>query len=250
MEFVAFDVEGQGFITAEELRPGMHVTAKPKGMAPDVNLVADQLNDTSGALLVKVLKREAQPFTAYNLEIKGFHTFFVGKLGAWVHNTGAAETCVKKVVEAATCFAALKTFRSKWEGIIGQEILGSHGGNGVVAMLRIGGKKVFGVNSANLAEDTKDLARGWRDILNFGNAGDNQVFWHVEATALMRAYAQNKGLPTELTMFADKAACGPCQKGLPKLVEAMKVERLTISSADGAINVIGRNAKGEMVWNP
>ena len=44
------------------------------------------LNDASGALRVKALAVEPQPFWAYNLEVADYHTFFVGAGRAWVHN--------------------------------------------------------------------------------------------------------------------------------------------------------------------
>ena len=84
-----FHVPGRGFVAAAALKPGGAVSkapsAAPLGKFSVVTLRTD-LTDTSGALRVKALTLEDQPFLAYNLEVADDHSFFVGEARAWVHN--------------------------------------------------------------------------------------------------------------------------------------------------------------------
>ena len=56
------------------------------------------LADGSLAHLQKITSEEAAPgesFTTYNFEVEQDHTYLVGKLGVWVHNSGGvnAQRC-------------------------------------------------------------------------------------------------------------------------------------------------------------
>ena len=64
-----FWVEGQGWVTAAELRVGEALITAEQGLA------------TLSAALSRGGRR-----TVYNLEVEGWHTYFVGEAGAWVHN--------------------------------------------------------------------------------------------------------------------------------------------------------------------
>ena len=48
---------------------------------------SDQLDGVEGALRVASIRRFAEDATVFNLEVRDAHTYFVGELGAWVHNT-------------------------------------------------------------------------------------------------------------------------------------------------------------------
>jgi hypothetical protein len=49
--------------------------------------VGDELLDASGAVLtVEGLIETSRAETVYNIEVEGYHTYFVGDLGIWVHN--------------------------------------------------------------------------------------------------------------------------------------------------------------------
>ena len=66
-----FWVLGRGWSTAARLAAG------------------DQLLGMSGhTLAVEGLVATGRTATVYNIQVEGFHTFFVGRLGAWVHNKG------------------------------------------------------------------------------------------------------------------------------------------------------------------
>ena len=64
-----FWVDGQGWVTAAELRVGEVLMTAEQGLAT----------------LSAALSREGRR-TVYNLEVEGWHTYFVGEAGAWVHN--------------------------------------------------------------------------------------------------------------------------------------------------------------------
>lgn len=78
----------------------------------------------------------------------------------------------------------------------------------------------------------------WRDRLGF-NAGQAQALFHGEAHSLMRAYDKFGGkLPKEMTLYVDRLTCGPCQGSLPRLVNAMGIEKLRIVTKSGQIGEI------------
>ena len=64
-----FAVEGQGFVGADQLRPGDRLST----------------HDGRGAELISTSVRAAEA-TVYNLSVDRLHTFFVGGAGLWVHN--------------------------------------------------------------------------------------------------------------------------------------------------------------------
>ena len=85
-----FWVEGKGFAPASALRAGDRIGSADEPAQGPLLAVASRWNDTSGALLVKAVTVEADgvaPWMGYNLTVAASHTFFVGKAGAWVHNT-------------------------------------------------------------------------------------------------------------------------------------------------------------------
>lgn len=64
-----FAVVGHGFVPAGELAPG------------------DLVETAAGPARVEALFTEATPERVYNFEVASFHTYFVGRTAAWVHNT-------------------------------------------------------------------------------------------------------------------------------------------------------------------
>jgi len=64
-----FAVVGRGFVSAGELAPG------------------DLVETAAGPARVEALFTEAIPERVYNFEVASFHTYFVGRTAAWVHNT-------------------------------------------------------------------------------------------------------------------------------------------------------------------
>jgi MafB19-like deaminase len=131
--------------------------------------------------------------------------------------------------------------RSRWsrwlwaifESLRKQERLNDLHGNkrGVVAWTEINGKEVFGVNSRSrgYTSDDNSAARRLRvaliekhpEIMNTEDIGQfpNDAVFHAEATALLRASAENGGTLAgqTLTVFVDRAACPSCLRVLPKI---------------------------------
>ncbi|RBP48517.1 polymorphic toxin-type HINT domain-containing protein [Arenicella xantha] len=67
-----FNVIGEGWVDSIDLKPGM------------------QIDSLDGQILTVVsLESLNQSPITYNIEVDGFHTYFVGELGAWVHNSCA-----------------------------------------------------------------------------------------------------------------------------------------------------------------
>jgi len=67
-----FYVEGKGWVAAKDLEKGDRLQT-PEGEVLVVRAVA-----------VKAIR--GPPVATYNLEVEGTHTYFVGKVGVWVHN--------------------------------------------------------------------------------------------------------------------------------------------------------------------
>jgi hypothetical protein len=83
-----FHVPGRGFVEAVSLTSGDWVSRAPSAEPPPASIVRlpANLSETSDALRVRALSFVQQPFWAHNLEVAGYHTFFVGASRAWVHN--------------------------------------------------------------------------------------------------------------------------------------------------------------------
>jgi hypothetical protein len=64
-----FYIEGRGWVRAAELSVG-----------------EQGLSAGGTALTMGALGQRAELATVYNLEVEEYHTYFVGRLGAWVHN--------------------------------------------------------------------------------------------------------------------------------------------------------------------
>ncbi|NTG50758.1 hypothetical protein G6M04_25535 [Agrobacterium rhizogenes] len=106
------------------------------------------------------------------------------------------------------------------------------------------GQVFFWVNSTNLTDADKDLARVWRDRLGLSR-GQDQVVFHAEANSLMRAYERTGGnLPSNMNLYVDRNSCGTCQTYLPQMVEKMGISNLSLSFASGRSAII-RNGKFE-----
>lgn len=73
-----FRVEDIGWVKARHLRPGMRVQAVDATPVEVVALRSDLA---------------ASGETVFNVEVAGLHTYFVGALGAWVHNTSSSASC-------------------------------------------------------------------------------------------------------------------------------------------------------------
>ena len=69
--------EPGGFVPAAELVAGTHLRLADGGRVA-----------VGASTLWREAAPDAEPFTAYNLEVEGAHTFFVGAAGVWVHNAG------------------------------------------------------------------------------------------------------------------------------------------------------------------
>ncbi|PSJ42216.1 polymorphic toxin-type HINT domain-containing protein [Allosphingosinicella deserti] len=68
-----FWVEGLGWTAAELLQAGQRL----------------QLADGTGATVVAIAETGTRQ-SVFNFEVEGFHTYYVGELGVWVHNTNCA----------------------------------------------------------------------------------------------------------------------------------------------------------------
>ncbi|MGI9303951.1 MAG: polymorphic toxin-type HINT domain-containing protein, partial [Gammaproteobacteria bacterium] len=87
-----FFVVDDGFVRADQLEVGEYVVV-------------------AGGRQIRVSRVDATPrtLTAYNLEVDGFHTFFVGEQGLWVHNEcekGALKSAAAEIREAGVHPAA------------------------------------------------------------------------------------------------------------------------------------------------
>jgi len=68
-----FWIEGVGWTAAELLKPGQRL----------------QLADGAGATVISAIDTGTKQ-NVFNFEVDGFHTYYVGEAGVWVHNTNCA----------------------------------------------------------------------------------------------------------------------------------------------------------------
>lgn len=89
-----------------EVTPGHRVRARRQGAAPGSDpewIAAGELapgdevltGDGAPTQVLGAAPRE-QPETVYNLEVREFHTYFVGQIGSWVHNAGCGPGDIQK----------------------------------------------------------------------------------------------------------------------------------------------------------
>lgn len=102
---------------------------------------------------------------------------------------------------------------------------------GPVAWTEINGEEIFGVNSKSRAYKSEDrvaarklratLIEKYPGVMRIQNIGQrpNDVVFHGETTALLRAKEKNGGTLAgqNLTVFVDWALCDSCLEVLPKI---------------------------------
>ncbi|WP_342481936.1 deaminase [Paenibacillus sp. FSL L8-0340] len=107
----------------------------------------------------------------------------------------------------------------------------------------VNGKKVFGINSSAISNESKNLGReflksmqekGFFEGKRYGQ-GLTQVLTHGEAHSLMRAWKKTGGnLGDEVVIYVDRLTCGICQTGFPMLKEFLNLKKIKIISKDGS----------------
>ena len=133
---------------------------------------------------------------------------------------------------------------------LGDRIPSRGDGLDTVAFVEFNGERIFGINSSRLSELEKDLGRDFfrRMRANYFPStsrygqGATQVLTHAEAHALMQAFEEAKkigqSLGAEVTLFVDRMTCPNCKVYLPKVMEYMGIERLTIITKQGVTIVL------------
>ncbi len=115
------------------------------------------------------------------------------------------------------------------------DITDSSGGKGVVAVTEIDGKQIFGLNGANYTDEAKAINNQLRAELGMTGAR-GQSLLHAEGDALIRAYQANGGkLPSTMSMSVDKRVCNICRGELPRLMNRLGVDELTIHGPNETI---------------
>ncbi|WP_397386271.1 deaminase [Paenibacillus sp. VCA1] len=113
-----------------------------------------------------------------------------------------------------------------------------------MAFTEVNGKKVFGINSSAISDESKNLGReflksmqekGYFEGKRYGQ-GLTQVLTHAEAHSLMRAWKKSGGnLGDEVVIYVDRLTCGICQGGFPLVKEFLNLKNINIISKDGTI---------------
>lgn|GEM_PF-1250455 len=80
-----FMLENKHWIVANQLKPGDRI-----------------LSYEPGVLTVVDLHRYTKKHDTYNLEVADFHTFFVGRMEAWVHNSAGCKEIIEQIHHFAT----------------------------------------------------------------------------------------------------------------------------------------------------
>jgi RHS repeat-associated protein len=94
-QLVVLRVDGDA--TALEVTPGHHVRSVSRGWveAGDLEVGEELATETGSARLVSIA-RVSGGREVFNLEVAGSHSYFVGDIGVWVHNTCPTPTQVVK----------------------------------------------------------------------------------------------------------------------------------------------------------
>nr|WP_228198633.1 polymorphic toxin-type HINT domain-containing protein [Acinetobacter baylyi] len=132
----SFWIKGLGWLKASLLQSGMTLLDRNN----------DELTIVSQMLIADRLE------TVYNIEVKGFHTYHVGKLGVWVHNANCCD--VRKIEET------LPKVKS-WE-IARNNAINQLGDLGMDAKPVVGRLEVSAGYNQVIGRQTSDAKRGWR----------------------------------------------------------------------------------------
>jgi RHS repeat-associated protein len=167
-----FRVAGRGWVGAGELKPGDRLVRRD-----------------GGSLTVRQVVRDPVRRDTFNFEVAGVHTYFVGSLGAWVHNASVVGDALEKG--------------------IGNRVEAVHGALDPIAA----GRRTTAV--LDTAEGTRVLAAGGRDLspaqralMTHGEVAAKLPGAHAEVTALRHA-AQNRLTPTQ--MVTSRIICPSCR---------------------------------------
>jgi hypothetical protein len=123
-----------------------------------------------------------------------------------------------------------------------------------VAMVRVNGRRYFGVNSSAQAREALALRREFliRIQQELGELQGRplnrvQALLHAEANSLMRASVRVPELPKSLLLSVDRRICNFCvgKKGLPLMMRLLDVEELTIVSPTWTVGLSGL---GDIGW--
>jgi hypothetical protein len=140
-----FWVEGKKWVQAGELQEGDKVVSLD-----------------GGSLVVNSIVPDADQHTTYNFEVADYHTYFVGKVGALVHNQCQHE--LGKKVEKA--FKKNSNLEKAFKETIAKGEVGSTGQAGIKSLK---GHKKF-------SHEVKFLSKEFGDVRVFGNKLDNGDF--------------------------------------------------------------------------
>ncbi|MEM3146996.1 MAG: polymorphic toxin-type HINT domain-containing protein [Archaeoglobaceae archaeon] len=162
------------------------------GFVPAGQLViGDRLLSASGqeAVLTANRRKEAklgQPFITYNLEVEGFHTYFVGKKGIWVHNDCEKIKKIREAFKAAgwelpllpSKKSANVAYGQIWRGgqIAWKELIGVSGTKNLreEAVIRKGLLKGYEVLKYN-ANDVAELAQTLGETIKIGGESHSEI---------------------------------------------------------------------------
>jgi Cu/Zn superoxide dismutase len=97
-EMLEVGLEGEGGTTETiETTPGHPFWVQEQGWTHAVDLKSGDIVSTADGSWLRVTSTTlTRKGTVYNFTVADFHTYFVGELGAWVHNTSPCPTAPKR----------------------------------------------------------------------------------------------------------------------------------------------------------
>ncbi|KFE70050.1 polymorphic toxin-type HINT domain-containing protein [Hyalangium minutum] len=201
-----FWVKDLGWVGASSLLPGQQVASAHGGW-----------------LKVGAATWEQARATVFNFEVEEFHTYFVGDVGAWVHNS-----CQQPWLFAAgqgDVYTLLEKFR-KTHTLGKAETF-------ALAMLE-SGERAFGINSG-LFKGRDSRIHGFEMLREHGLLKKATIYsqepflLHAEALAVIRLWERLQGKDLSLIrLYVDNPTCKLCLSGLPRLQVALGIKRLEI----------------------
>ena len=135
--------------------------------------------------------------------------------------------------------------------IDGYPITDSNGGDGTLALARVGDQVVVGSNSTNWDAIQRGEMDAWAQEIGFIPRADQVLdpMRHAEAQSLKKIWDTGT-IPDKVVLSVDRIACKDCWLDLPNIAEKMGVSQLVIVLPDGRYSV---STDGEPLlrsWKP
>lgn len=233
-----------------------------KGFVPAGQLVVgDRLLSVSGQEVVLIANRRKeaklrQSFITYNLEVEGFHTYFVGNKGIWVHNNCKKIEQIREEFEKAGWRLALLPSKSSTNVAYGQilqkgqiawkELVGVSGTKNLreEAVTMKGLLKEYEVLKYNI-NAIADLEKTLGVTIEVGRESDSEVKILSRALQLIKEGIEMD----EIVIVSEGMPCDSCDKVLEAFAKKYSV-RVKVKWFYKKEGNAWKESPGESIYSP